>query len=229
MLKRFFIFVLLMVCSVTVLAQYDHPRKTHRDRNVDSRDGRYEASIVVPYQLGASESGENGESLDVKSAVGFGVALGWNWTEKLNLSYRFMLTKPKYEAVFIPDDLLNQPVTIDYKMSLMSHQFNVAYNILERPFTPFVAAGIGWTKLDSNIPNGLPQSACWWSPWYGYICTTDWDTYETSEFTYNVGVGVRWDFSDFLFTKAAYSREFLKVDRGSLDFDYLTIEMGLLF
>jgi opacity protein-like surface antigen len=229
MLKRVFIFAVLMVCSASVLAQYDHPRKKDRVRNVDSRDARYEASIMIPYQLGADESGANGESLEVDSAIGWGFLLGWNWTEHVNLSYKFMMTKPKYEATLIPDDLLNSPVTVDYKMEKTSHQVNATYNILSGAFTPFVSGGIGYTKLNSNIPNGHGQSACWWDPWYGYICATDWETYKTSEFTYNVGVGVRWDFSDFMFTKAAYSREFLSIDKGSLDFDYMAVELGLLF
>lgn len=229
MLKRVFIFLMLMLCSASVLAQYDHPRKKDRVRNSDSRDGRYEAGIVVPYQLGADVSGEQGSSLDIQSAIGFGFSLGWNWTENVNLSYRFMMTKPKYEATLIPDDLVGNPVVVDYKMSKMSHQFDATYNILKGSFTPFVAGGIGYTKLDSNIPRGHGESACWWDPWYGYICLTEWKTFETSEFTYNLGVGVRWDFSDFMYSKASYTREFLSLDKGSLDFDYMALEMGLIF
>ena len=229
MLKRFTIFMLLLVFSASVVAQYDHPRKTKRHDNVDSRDGRFEAGLVIPYQNSASVEGEKGSGLDVDGSVGWGFVLGWNWTENINLSYTFMMNKPKYEATIIPDDLLNGPIKIGYKMSKMDHRFNATYNILKRPFTPFVTAGIGYTKLDSNIPSGINQAACWWDPWYGYICATDWNTYEKSEFTYNVGVGVRWDFSDYLYTKAAYSKEFLDLDNASLDFDYLSVEMGLLF
>lgn len=229
MLKRVFIFLLLMLCSTAILAQYDHPRKKERVKNSDSRDGRFEAGIVIPYQLGTDLSGENGAALDVSSTVGFGFTLGWNWTEKINLSYRFMLTKPKYEATIIPDDLVNKPILVDYKMSKLSNQLDATYNILEGAFTPFIAGGIGYAKLDSNIPNGRDESACWWDPWHGYICATEWNTFETSEFTYNLGVGVRWDFSDFMYTKASYTREFLSLDKGSLDFDYMTVEMGLTF
>lgn len=229
MLKRLIVLVLLMLFSASVLAQYDHPRKAERQRNSDSRDGSFEAGLVLPYQNSASEMGEKGSGVDIDSSIGWGFFLGWNWTENINLSYRFMLNKPKYEATLIPDDLENSPVITNYKMSKMSNQFNATYNVLKRPFTPFISAGIGYTKLDSNIPKGLESAACWWDAWYGYICATDWNTYKTSEFTYNVGVGVRWDFSDFFFTKAAYTREFLSLDKGSLDFDYLMLELGLLF
>jgi len=229
MLKRIIILVLLMLFSASVLAQYDHARKADRQRNSDSRDGRFEAGLVVPYQNSASEQGEQGSGIDVKSSAGWGFFVGWNWTESINLTYSFMLNKPKYVATLIPDDLVNTPVENGYKLSKMDHRFNATYNILKRPFTPYITGGIGYTKLDSNIPQGLNEAACWWDPWVGYICATDWNTFEASEFTYNVGVGVRWDFSDFLFTKAAYSKEFLSLDKGSLDFDYLTVELGLLF
>lgn len=229
MLKRFTIFVLLLMFSATVLAQYDHPRKAKRHANTDSRDGRFEAGLVIPYQNSASIKGESGSGIEIDSSVGWGFFLGWNWTESVNFSYTFMMNKPKYVATIIPDDLLNQPIEIGYKMSKMDHRFNATYNILKRSFTPFVTAGIGYTKLDSNIPRGINEAACWWDPWYGYICATNWKTFEQSEFTYNVGVGVRWDFSDYIFSKAAYSKEFLSLDNGSLNFDYLSVEMGLLF
>lgn len=229
MLKRFIILVLLLLFSASVLAQYDHPRKADRQRNSDSRDGRFEAGLVIPYQNSDSEEGERGSGIDIDSSVGWGFFVGWNWTENINLSYRFMLNKPTYVATLIPDDLVNNPIETGYKMSKLVNQFNATYNILKGSFTPFISGGIGYAKLDSNIPTGLDEAACWWDPWVGYICAADWNTFETSEFTYNVGVGVRWDFGDLLFTKAAYSREFLSLDKGSLDFDYLTVELGLMF
>ena len=234
MLKRVFILVILMLFSVSILAQYDHPRKKDRSRTIDSRtidsrNGRFEAALVLPYQNSVSASDEEGSAVDVDSSMGWGFSLGWNWTEQVNLSYKYMMNKPKYEATFIPDDLVNSPVHIGYKMSKTSHQLNATYNILKRPLTPFIAGGVGYTKLNSNIPNGLDRPACWWDPWYGYICSTEWNTFKASEFTYNVGVGLRWDFSDFMFTKAAYTKEFLSLDKGSLDFDYLTLELGLMF
>ena len=114
-------------------------------------------------------------------------------------------------------------------MSKSTHQFNVTYNFSRKAFTPFVVAGIGWTKLDSNVPTGGVDVGCWWDPWWGYICFGDWQTFETSEFTYNLGLGLRWDINNAVFTRAAYSREFLKVDNGTLNFDMAILELGLMF
>lgn len=229
MLKRFLILMLLLLFSASVLAQYDHPRKKDRKRDVDARDGRFEATLVLPYQNSVSVSGEEGSGIDVDSSMGWGFSLGWNWTENVNLSYKFMTNKPDYVATLIPDDLVNNPIDVGYNMSKTSHQVNATYHLLQRPFTPFITGGAGYAKLDSNIPNGLDRAGCWWDPWHGYICSTEWSSFKSSEFTYNVGVGVRWDVGDFIFTKAAYSREFLSLDKGSLDFDYLMLEIGLMF
>lgn len=227
MIKRFFLFFLLVAFSSAVLAQYDNPRK--KRSAAGSRDTRFETSVILAYQNGLDESSEGGSSLDIDSTLGWGVNFGWNWTEKWNLSYKFISTKPKYLAVIVPDEIDAVPVSIQHELSKMSHQLNATYNFSAKAFSPFVTGGIGWTKIDSGVPTGGADVGCWWDPWWGYICFADWTTYETSEFTYNLGVGVRWDINNAIFTKAAYSREFIKVDNGTLNFDMAILEMGLMF
>ena len=231
MLKRLALIALLVVSSSTVLAQYDNQRKDRSPSAAGSRDTRFEASVILAYQNGLEESSEGGSSIDVDSQLGWGISVGWNWTAKWNLSYRLVATEPNYLATIVPDndDPSALPQTVEHKMSKYSHQLNATYNFSEKAFTPFVLAGIGWTKLDSNIPGGPPNTACWWDPWWGYICISDWETYQTSEFTYNLGLGLRWDINNAVFTKATYSREFLKVDNGTLNFDMAILEVGLMF
>jgi hypothetical protein len=43
------------------------------------------------------------------------------------------------------------------------------------------------------------------------------------------GLGFRWDINNAVFTRGAYSREFLSLDNGSLNFDLMTLEIGLMF
>jgi opacity protein-like surface antigen len=227
MLRRIIVIVLLVAFSSTVLAQYDNPRK--KRSAAGSRDGRFETSVILAYQTGKNETSEGGSSLDIDSTLGWGLNFGWNLTAKWNLSYKFVSTKPNYLAVIVPEDPNLLPQSIDEKLSKSSHQFNVTYNFREKALTPFVLAGIGWTKVDSNVPTGSVGGGCWWDPWWGYICFADWKTYETTEFSYNLGLGVRWDINNALFTKAAYSREFLKLDNGTFNFDMAILEFGLMF
>jgi len=228
MLKRFTLFLSLLVFSSAVLAQYDNPKKKRSASG--SRDTRFETSVILAYQRGLDESSEGGSSVDIDDTLGWGVHIGWNWTANWNLAYRFISSSPKYTAVIVPDEPGAVPISFNHKMSKLSHQFNATYNFFgEKAWTPFVVGGLGWTKLDSNVPTGGRDVGCWWDPWWGYICFADWKTFETSELTYNLGVGVRWDINNAVFTKAAYSREFLKLDNGTFNFDMAILEMGLMF
>jgi len=227
MLRRFVLIAILLTSSFSVLAQYDHPRKERSAHG--SRDGRWEGSVILAFQTGSDESFEGGSALEIDSATGLGLTIGWNWTEKVNLQYRFISTNPKYQALVVPEDPEIVPQSVEHKMKKQSHQVNVTYNFSTKAFTPFVVGGIGMTKLDSNVISGPPSTGCWWDPWWGYICFTDWDTYGATKFSYNLGVGVRWDINNMLFTKAAYSREFISLDNGSLNFDMAIFELGLMF
>lgn len=227
MLRRISLIVLLIITSTSVLAQYDHPRK--KPSQAGSREGRWEGSVILAYQTGLDQSYENGSELNVDSTAGWGISFAWNWTENWNVSYRLISTSPKYSALIVPEESNVAPQTIEHKMSKLSNQLNVTYNFRSKAFTPFVVAGIGWTKLDSNVPSAPPQTSCWWDPWWGYICIADWKTYKTSKFSYNLGAGVRWDINNTVFTKATYTREFLDVKNGSADFDMAILELGLMF
>lgn len=229
MLKRISLLALLIVVSTSVFAQYDHPRKKERVKTSE-REDRWEGSVILAYQTGLNKSNEGGSSLDINSSASWGLSAAWNWTGNWNLSYRFMLDKPGYTAIYVPDDPdLDEAEIRDHKMTKTSHQFNVTYNFSKKAFSPFLEAGIGYTKLNSNIPNAPPEVGCWWDPWWGYICVSDWQTYETSGFSYNFGAGLRWDVNDSIFTKAAYSREYVDVNNGSIHFDMAILELGLMF
>ena len=229
MLKRFSLIALLILISSSVLAQYDHPRK--KLSKAGSRDGRWEGSVILAFQTGLDQSYEGGSELSVDSTMGWGLSFAWNWTEKWNLSYRYQSTNPNYTALIVPEEgSIEVPRTIEHDMSKSTHQFNVTYNFSRKAFTPFVVAGVGWSKLDSNVPTtAVPGVGCWWDPWWGYICFADWKTYKTSQFTYNLGAGLRWDINNMLFTKASYVREFLSSENGSINLDTAVLELGLMF
>jgi len=227
MLKRLALIVVLITTSSAVMAQYDHVKK--KRSSVDSRDGRFETSLVLNYQNSINEKTEGGAALNVDSVVGWGIGLGWNWTSKVNLSYKYLSSKPHYLATTIGEDPASEPQVIDHTMTKISHQFNVTYHFMDGAFSPFVIGGVGWVKLDSNIPSEPFQASCWWDPWWGYICAGEWKTFSTTEFVYNLGLGFRWDINNAIFTRGSYSREFIKLKNGSLDLDMAMLEIGLMF
>lgn len=222
---RSVLLLLLLALSASAEAQRFNQKNPYENQ----REGRWEASLVVGQVDGASQSFDNGSSIDIDSQFGWGFTFGWNWTEKLHLSWRFMLAKPDYTAVIVPENPEIPPQTLDYKLDRYSNQVDLTYHFLRGPLTPFVQAGIGYSKLDSNVPSAPPATECWWDPWWGYICNTTWKTYDATEFTYNVGLGVRWDVNGALFLRGTWNREFFSADRADVDFDTLTLEAGLMW
>jgi opacity protein-like surface antigen len=224
-MKRLIILLVLLILSTSVHAQ----RFNKKNENEAIRYETWEVSLLMQYQTSTDTQGEQGSSLEIDSGWGWGFGIGYNWTENWNLSYRFSLNKPDYSATIVPEDPEEETQTLNYDMSKYSHQFNVTYHFMDGPITPYVQAGVGWTKLDSNVPSQPPTTGCWWDPWWGYICTTTWDTFKTSKFTYNVGAGLRWDINGAMFLRGAWNRQFISLDNGDLDFDTVTLEAGFMW
>ena len=225
MLRTLIFTLAIMAVSADAFAQ-------RFNRQVDQeglRNKNWEVALSLVNQSGLDLSAEQGSSIDVDSEIGWGISFGYNLNNKWNFQYRLGLIKPDYLAVIVPEDMPDSPQVIDYTLSRYTHQLNATYHFFEGPLTPFIRAGIGYSTVDSNVPDSPPQTGCWWDPWWGYICDTTWSTYDTSEFTYNAGLGVRWDINGALFLRGSWVREFMKVDSGDLDFDLISIDLGLMF
>jgi len=225
MFKRLIILLMLITLSTSVFAQ----RFNKKGDDYGSRNSRWEASFLMGMQNSSSKDFEGGASLDIDKKFGWGFTLGYNFNSKLNTSYKLFVTKPGYTAVIIPEDPEIGPQTIDYTMDKFSHQFNATYSFMDRPFTPFVQAGVGFMTLDSNIVDQPPTTGCWWDPWWGYICTTTWSTFKTTRFAYNMGLGVRWDINNAMYVRGSYNKEWISLKNGSMSFDILSFEGGLMF
>ena len=72
---------------------------------------------------------------------------------------------------------------------------NAIWHLMDGPLTPYVGAGLGWTWIDTNVPTGPPVTGCWWDPWWGYVCYTDYPTKTTDAFSYQAILGVRYEFN----------------------------------
>jgi opacity protein-like surface antigen len=195
----------------------------------EDRDDRFELAIGLLYQLGADLEFDGGSTVNTKDDFGFSILGGYNLNEHVATTFGFQWTGIGYNASVIDED--GVPVGVSGSYDTWDIQGNLIYHFFEGPITPYVGAGIGWTFLDTNIPNGAPSTGCWWDPWYGYICYTTYPTETRNAFSYQVSLGVRWDFNYSTFARLNYTSKWQQwgSSNGTPRFDIIGMEIGWMF
>ncbi len=195
------------------------------------RGNNWEATIQLIGTASDSSDGENGSSVDFDSATGWAFGITYNFNEHLSLGFDGSFVKPKYTAVIVPDDDDEDPFSIDHKATIFNGAVNGTYNIMKGNFTPYVQLGLGWTNVDSNVADGPPSTGCWWDPWWGYVCANFYSTYNDTSFSWNAGLGLRYEFQNRMFLKGSVNRIFLDSNQDSADpkLDMWKIELGWMF
>lgn len=158
------------------------------------RAGHGEIYLSPVFTDGKSYNFEGGSS--ARTDTGFGLAFGYNYNFNSHVSAGFEIewNEQDYRATVQPGvGNLNLAGNISGSIESRTIRFQGAYNFLARDFTPYVSGGLGWTYVDTNIPAGLPESFCWYYPWYGSYCATYVPTETTTKFSYNAALGLRWD------------------------------------
>jgi opacity protein-like surface antigen len=197
------------------------------------RAGTWEAGFVVIDTGDDFLSGQQGTSLDLQSELGWGFWGGYNFNNHLGVSFDWSHVSPDYTLTYRRDNggIPGQLETIRHTADIDNLHIKGTFNFLEGAFTPFVEAGFGWTWADSNVASGLPQTGCWWDPWWGYVCTSYYDTYDSTNTSYTYSAGLRWDISPDFTLRADYG--ILNVDMsaasGSAEFEALRIAFGWRF
>jgi outer membrane protein assembly factor BamD len=194
------------------------------------RDGRWEARLGL-YSSGATDvDTENGPTVEVDSSSGFLLGVAYHYTDHLQFGANLSLDNKDYRVEVVGDD---EGESFEAKGSLdtMALMFDVAYNVLTGPLTPYVNAGVGYAWVDTNIATEPPTVGCWWHPWYGYVCTSWQDTKSVDGFAYEVGAGVRWDINDAFSLDGGYTMRWIALDgaEGTPSFDGFLLNVGWKF
>ncbi len=190
------------------------------------RGQNWEVSVGIGFTGSEDIGGENGSGLDIDSDEGLSLGIHYNLSPKLAVGFDSLYVEPRYKATFTNED--GSPTTISHRLSIYSGQFNGTWNFIDGPLTPFIQGGLGWTYVDSNIADGPPVTECWWDPWWGYICSDFFDTYNETEFSWGLGAGLRYDLGRQMFVKATYN--WLSIDSEvDLDVDSFKLEVGWRF
>ena len=210
------------------LAGADPMRSPYRGRR-----GRYEITLQPRYVASKDIGADGGSKLELDQALGFGLGFGYNFTNRFALHLDGSWARSDYQAKIATTDSAGNPTgttTVGGKLDTATVALNLSYYLLDGPVTPFLLGGIGWTFVDSNIPSGPPQGVCWWDPWYGYVCTAYQNTYTKSYFSYNLGLGARWDVFPGFFLRGSAGWQWMDLGRaGTTDFMGGRLDVGYMF
>jgi outer membrane assembly lipoprotein YfiO len=198
-----------------------------------ARRGRYEVTLQPRYVASKEIGADGGSKLELDPALGFGLGFGYNFTNKLALHLDGSWTRSDYKAKITTTDsggISTGATTVSGVLDTATVALNLSYYFLDGPLTPFVIGGVGWAFLDSNIPSGPPQGVCWWDPWYGYVCGYYQNTYTKNYFSYNLGIGARWDVIPDFFLRGSVGLQWVDLGRaGTTDFLGGRLDLGYMF
>jgi len=194
--------------------------------DAQSREGRWEYTLGVPYQLGSTVTYDGG-TVKTDSDFGFGMTFGYNASEKVTWSFGLKWAGVGYDGDFADSQGAITGISGTYDAWGLSG--NLLFNLGQGPLTPFVGAGIGYTWIDTNIPNGAPVTGCWWDPWYGYICYTEYPTKTVNAFSYQAMGGLRYAFNPRTFLRLTYASQWVDTSNATPRFDVFGLEIGWLF
>jgi opacity protein-like surface antigen len=185
--------------------------------NAQSRGEGWEFGADVLYQNSQDVDFDGGSTVAFDSDVGLSLFAGYRFSDRLELQFGLDWSSVDYDATLQLNPGGSVGVSGDLEQFTPFIKGN--FNFIDGPITPYVTAGLGWSFIDTNIPDGRPQTGCWWDPWYGYICTTVQDTHSTDALTYTAGLGVRWDLSTGYSMRLSYEKQWYDLDNSSPDFD----------
>ncbi len=197
------------------------------------RKGRYEITVQPRYVAAKDIDGAGGSKLELDPAFGFGLGFGYNLTDRLALHLDGSWARSDYKATIATTDAGGNPAgptAAGGTLETATIALNLSCYILKGPLTPFLLGGIGWTFVDSNIPSGPPQGICWYDPWYGYVCTSYQNTYSKNYFSYDLGLGARWDVMSDLFVRGSVIWQWVDLGQpGTTDFPGGRLDIGYMF
>lgn len=195
------------------------------------RDGKTQVVLQSQYGYSKSLEGQNGAEADIKGAWGWGFGFGYNVDEHWGLNFDISWRSAYYDATVLGEDQSGNTQLVNYssRLDTSSTKFSGTYNFLDRRFTPFVSAIMGWTFINTNVVTGPPQYVCWWDPWWGNYCSQYVPTLSETDFTYGGALGVRFDISRGMFLRASYNKIWIDFQNaGAEDFDTIRLDIGFL-
>ena len=194
-----------------------------------SRDEGWELGAHALYQDAQDLTFDGGSTADLESDLGLAITFTYRLNARFEVEFGLDWNTVDYDVTVVSASVPGRSFDARGDLESFTPHLEANFNLFEGPFTPYVTGGVGWTFIDTNIPNGPPETACWWDPWYGYVCDTWQSTRTADELTYQLGVGVRWDFSDSQMVRLGYEKRWIDVSTASGTPDFDQLKLGLVF
>lgn len=191
-----------------------------------NRTGKGDAFFSGNYVDSASVDFSGGAKVDINGDWGFLFGFGYNFDEKLALDFEMGWNSVSYTGTRVKESDATREL-VGGRLDTTSMRLNLTYNLMPQRFTPFVAANVGWTWIDSNIPSGPGQVGCWYDPWYGHVCSGYQPTYTSSDFTYGTSLGLRFDVTNEFFIRGSVGKQWIDISNASGTPDFTNYRLGI--
>lgn len=166
------------------------------------RKGKVEFYGAVQGLTGDSQSTE-GIEMDIDEFVRGGVGLGYNFDEHFNVNLDLLFGRGNVT-------MSDGTTLAEAHMNSAAFYTNLDFNILNTCLTPLVTAGAGVMHTDGDL-NGT-------------------DHRSENDFSFNVGLGARWDINQNVFLKFVYKSVWLDIEGFDPHrFDSFTLYFGWMF
>ena len=196
----------------------------------DGRAGTWETRLGIAFTNSTNADFEGGTTVDIDSDENLRLGLGYHLTDNIELGGMFNFGQTDYKAN-IAGDTFGEFFHVKGDLDFTTLMFDGTWNFMSGPFSPFVVGAIGWSWIDTNIATEPPQTGCWWDPWWGYVCSSFQNTRTIDGFTYQLGVGARYDFNSAFAVHASYRMTWIEFHEADSppDFDGFEVSVGWKF
>jgi hypothetical protein len=219
MRTRFSIGLALLLCSGVALAD---------------RQPGWDFGGELLYQFSQDVDFEGGSRANLDDDLGLALSFTYRFNSRFELLFGVDWNSVDYQADIAPapvspgGPIVGTGFSVDGELEYWTPRVGVNFNLLEGDLTPYVTGGVGWSFIDTNIPEGRATTSCWWDPWYGYVCGTFQDTKNFDELTYNVGVGLRWDLRGTISLRLGYERHWLDLGESTNSPGFDQLKLGII-
>lgn len=172
-----------------------------------SRSNKAEIFMVV-HQWSESDSTGGGVTMDFDKSTMFGLGGGINMNDHVNLNGNMYFGS--LDVMGHLDSSYYNNVGVSSDSTVIGLDMNIDLYLLKGRVTPLVTGGIGYVSFSGDVEG--------WS-------------FSETDFSYNLGAGVRCDVSDHFFIKALYKSTWVTLEDAddSSKFDGLSVAVGYVF